>query len=59
MRSLFKRIHEVLYEIEATKTKEIENLLQIMFGQRIRVDDVQGMQQIAEQHLETVTKLFN
>lgn len=46
IRSYFKRIHEILYELENKKTAEVEELLKQVFGMRISVDDVISLEGI-------------
>jgi len=44
IRGYFKRVHEILYELENKKTAEVEDLLKNVFGMRISVDEVMSLE---------------
>ena len=43
VRRLFKRIHEVLYEIEDKKKKQIDKMLFERFGQRVNLEEIKSL----------------
>ena len=54
IRSFFKRVHEILYELENKKTAEVEELLKQVFGMRISVDEVQLLEGVGQKHHEAM-----
>eukprot|EP00347_Sterkiella_histriomuscorum_P006209 403353644 len=59
IRSYFKRIHEILYELENKKTGEVEDLLKQIFGMRISVDEVLSLEGIGQKHQEQLQNLIS
>jgi hypothetical protein len=39
IRRLFKKVHEILYEMENKRSKQIDNMLFEKFGQRISIEE--------------------
>jgi hypothetical protein len=39
MRRLFKKMHEILYEIEKKKTVEVEKTFKKLFGKRVKMSE--------------------
>ena len=55
LRALFKRIHEMLYDLEAQKQREIESILHKIYGLKIRIEDfnyLKGVGQIYKTNLD-------
>ena len=58
IRAYFKRVHEILYDLENQKTEEVQSLLRNVFGTRISVDEVISLEGIGQKHAETLQGLI-
>ena len=56
MSEMFKQMHEILYEIENAKLKEIDQAIKDAFGRNLNIDELQRVLKILKEKSEKVKK---
>lgn len=55
---MFKKVHELLYELERRKTEEIGTLLTDVFGFRVNTEELQMLLGLGQKHQERMQQMM-